>query len=142
VVTVTEPLAPFDESLLAPVARECGLDPATLRNLVERHQRYVRDQEAVGGVDGLVYEWRQSLFEDPLAEQDATVYYLAVPERVWRDFGERMDLAAGELTALRAVHDRQFRDALGGPDPDSDSSSNSNSDADPDGEPLILSKPG
>lgn len=125
-MSVADSFAPFAEDLLAPVAREYGMDPAALRDLVERHQRYVRDMEAVGGVDGLVYEWRQSLFEDPLAEQDATIYYLAVPERVWRDFGERMGLEAGELTALRALHDRQFRDAVG----------------DPDAEPLILSKPG
>jgi hypothetical protein len=126
VVSVPDPLAPFDGDLLAAVARDRGMDPAALRRLVERHQRYVHDLEAVGGVDGLVYEWRQSPFEDPLVEQDATVYYLAVPGRVWRDFGERMGLGADDLAALRAVHDRQYRDAVG----------------DPDAEPLILSKSG
>jgi hypothetical protein len=123
---VAAPLSPFDGDVLAAVAAETGFDADALAALVERHGEYVRGYEAVGGVDGLVYEWRQSFFEDPLDAQDPETYYLAVPRRVWADFGERMDLSDAELDALRAVHDRQFRAERG----------------EPEGEALVLAKPG
>jgi len=118
------PLSPFADADVRGVADEQGFDAEELTGLVERHQRFVREYEAVGGVDGLVYEWRQSLFEDPLDAQDPDTYYLAVPRRVWADFGRRLELSEGELDALRAVHDRTFRAERGAPD----------------GEPLVLAK--
>jgi len=118
------PLAPFTETVVSAVAETTDFGTKELRSLLERHQEYVRGYETVGGVDGLVYEWRQSLFDDPLAVQDTETYYLAVPERVWVDFGERLGFSNAELAALRAVHDRQFRAAHG----------------DPDGAALVLSK--
>ncbi len=119
------PLSPFPDESLAAVAEETGFDADELEALVERHQQFVRDYEAVGGVDGLVYEWRQSLFEDPLDAQDGDTYYLAVPRRVWADFGRRLDLTEAELAALRGVHDRAFRTERG----------------EPEGEALVLAKP-
>ncbi|MFB6137293.1 MAG: hypothetical protein ABEJ42_02985 [Halobacteriaceae archaeon] len=107
------PLAPFDGDVLDATADDHGVDPGHLRDVLRRHQSFVREYEAVGGTDGLVYEWRQSFPSDPVVEQAADRYYLVVDERVWGDFRRRLELDATVFDALRAVHAAQFERDVG-----------------------------
>jgi hypothetical protein len=104
-----EPLAPFDEAVIAAVADERGFDEETVVRLLRRHQETARDNP---GVDDLVYEWRTQFHEDPLVEQTEEAYYLAVREHVFAEFGDYLDLSDDELAALRSAHDRQAQNAV------------------------------
>lgn len=112
---MASPLDPFDPDALSAVATEFDRPVSDLRELLERHQRRVRAHVEVGGVDGLVYEWRQSFRTDPLVERRGDAYYLAVPVRVWADFADRLGYADGERRAVEAVHERQFAADRGQP---------------------------
>jgi hypothetical protein len=106
-----DPLAPFDEDAFAAVEREHGVAAATLRDLVRRHQRLVRD---LPGVDDVVYEWRRFLPNDPVVERRPDAYYLSVAETVWPEYVAALSLDEREAAALRAVHRRQFDASVGG----------------------------
>ena len=82
------------------------------RELIERHQRTIRDLEGVG-VDGLVYEYRTQFHRDPLVTQDGTAYYLSVRSHVWDEFADRMGLSDDELARLKRAHAAQFRERVG-----------------------------
>lgn len=101
-----DPLAPFDEGLVATVAEDHGLAPATLRTLVERHHDHAA---RIPGIDELVVEWRQMLPYDPLVARTPAAYHLAVAPAIWEEFGTQIGLAEAELTALRALHAAQAR---------------------------------
>lgn len=103
----------FDDETIAAVAAEHDVAPAALRAALRDHQSLVREHRGVGGVDGLVYEWRTSFREDPLLGRDGAAYLLAVEERVWADFAERMDCPAATLAAVRAVHARHVAARVG-----------------------------
>jgi hypothetical protein len=119
-----DPLSLFDDAVVAAVARERGLDPTALRSLVCRHQEAVR---SLPGVDDLVYEWRQAFATDPLLERRPDAYYLALPGHVWPEFAAGLDADGDELAAIRDVHERHVRRALG--------------DALGDREPMLLVRP-
>lgn len=122
-----DPLAAFDDAVFAAVARDRDRLPADLRDLAVRHQRSVRD---LPGVDDLVYEYRKAFARGPVADRRAEAYYLLVPDHVWPEFGAALSVSDADLAALRALHDRQFRAALGGLDSDTDSSSDADADSD------------
>lgn len=119
-----DPLAAFDDAVVADVARKRDRSPAALRELAARQQESVRD---LPGVDDLVYEYRKAFARSPVAERREAAYYLLVPGHVWPEFGAALSLSEAELAALRALHDRQFRAAVGDPDGDRD--------------PLVLVRP-
>lgn len=98
----TEPGTPFADDVVAAVADEHDLDAAALASLADRHQRSVR---SLPGVDELVYEWRKN-FDGAVLDRTEVTYYLSVPEWVWGEFGESLDLSADATDALAAVHRR------------------------------------
>jgi hypothetical protein len=98
---------PLDEAV-AEVAAERGVDPDTLRADAEQLQRFAAEYDAVGGVDGLVYEWRTTFHEDPLVETTDRAYYLDPGERTWGDFADRLDLSDETRATVRAVHRQAF----------------------------------
>ncbi|MFC4360023.1 hypothetical protein ACFO0N_18905 [Halobium salinum] len=105
-----DPLAVFDDALVAAVAQERSLDPTALRTLVRRHQEAVR---SLPGVDGLVYEWRKAFANDPLLERRPEAYFLALPGHVWIEFASTIEADGDELAAVRDVHERFLRRELG-----------------------------
>ncbi|MFC7138290.1 hypothetical protein ACFQMA_00385 [Halosimplex aquaticum] len=123
-------LAAFDEAVLAEAADEHGVSADRLADLVRTHQSNVRD---LPGVEDIVYEWRNYFHRDPLVGRTEGAYYLALPDHVWEEFAEDMDIEGAERAALLAVHDRQARTA----DPDAGVDT-SRLDAD---EALVLTRP-
>lgn len=105
-----DPLAAFDDAIVADVAHERDLDPSALRALVRRHQEAVR---SLPGADGLVYEWRKAFADDPLLERRPDAYFLALPGHVWPEFASTLDADGEALAALRDVHERLVRRELG-----------------------------
>lgn len=106
-----DPLAPFDDGVVADAAAAAGIDAGTLETGLREHQESVRSYP---GVDDLVYEWRRAMAYDPLVERAEVAYYLVVLEHVWDEFGARLEFDGELLAAVRAVHDRQARrDAAG-----------------------------
>lgn len=101
-----EPLAPFDDDLVADAAAATGLDADEVADALREHQASVREYP---GVDDLIYEWRRGMAYDPLVERTAAAYYLVVLAHVWTEFGDRLGLGDDRLAAVRAVHDRQAR---------------------------------
>ena len=98
--------------MAAPLDPFTDVDDETRRELVARHQTFVRDLPDVG-VDGLVYEYRTQFHRDPLATQDGTAYYLSVRGHVWDEFAERMGLSDDELATLKDAHAAQFAATVG-----------------------------
>jgi hypothetical protein len=106
-----DPLAAFDESLLAAVAGEFDVSVATLEALVRRHQQLVR---RLPGVDDIVYEWRKGFPNDPVVERRPEAYYLSVAETVWPEYVAALSLSDREADILRTVHRRQLETTVGG----------------------------
>jgi hypothetical protein len=100
-----DPLEPFDETVIETVAADHDLNSATLRALLERHQRQMRE---LPGVENLVYEWRKTLPCDPLLERREDVYLLVVEPNVWPQFADALEFDAEALAAVRAVHAEQL----------------------------------
>jgi hypothetical protein len=101
-----DPLAVFDDDLLATVAAERDVSVADLRKLVGRHQRRTRD---VPGVEERVYDWRSRWPFDPLEVRTDATYYPAIPPGVWEGFGEQMGLDDAAPALIATAHDRQVR---------------------------------
>lgn len=101
-----DPLAPFDDDLVADAAGEAGLGPEAVASALRTHQESVREYP---GVDDLVYEWRRGMAYDPLVTRGDAAYYLAVLGHVWTEFGERLDFGDDLLASVRRVHERQAR---------------------------------
>lgn len=120
-----DPLAAFDDAVIAAVAEESGIDEKRLRELLRRHQGTARD---LPGVDDLVYEWRRHFGGGVLLERTDTAYYLSLGRSVWGEFAEALEFSPAELAAVMAVHDRQTRRRLG------------DDAADPDGEWMVLTR--
>lgn len=99
-----EPLAAFEDDIIAAVASEHGLSVATLRDLLERHQQQMRD---LPGTENLVYEWRKAFPWDVVVERREDAY-VTVLAGVWPEFGDALGLNDAELAALVAVHERQL----------------------------------
>lgn len=116
-MTDRDPLDAFDDGALASVAHERDLPVERLRSLVVRQQESVR---GLPGVDDLVYEYRKAFARQPVVERREEAYYLLVPGHVWPEFAGALSIPEAELAALRAVHDRQFRAAVGDHDGDRD----------------------
>lgn len=108
-MTDSEPLAAFDDELVAHVSDAEGVDATALRDALRRQQEHAR---SLPGVDDLVYEWRRFLPYDPLVHRGETAYYLVFTASVWEEFGEQLSFDDATLAAVRAVHDRQLRRAL------------------------------
>jgi hypothetical protein len=106
-----DPLAPFDDGVLAAVARDHGVTVGTLRDLVRRHQELVR---RLPGVDDVVYEWRRGFPNDPVVERRPDAYFLSVADTVWPEYVAALSLDECEAAALRAVHRRQLDASVGG----------------------------
>lgn len=100
------PLAGFDRETFDTISEETALSPDRLRTLTRRHQQSIRD---LPGIDNIVYEWRNHFHLDPLLARTDTVYTLALPDHVWDEFADRLDVSETELDGLRAVHDHQAR---------------------------------
>jgi len=101
----------FEEGVVESVAAEHDLDAATLHGALADLQGLVAGHDEVGGVDGLVYEWRRAYPRDPLVERTPDRYYLAVEERVWADLAERLALPEDVAAGARAVHARALERA-------------------------------
>ena len=106
-----DPLAPFEDRVIAAVAEEYDVSTATLRALVRRHQELVR---RLPGVDDIVYEWRRSFPNDPVVERRPDVYFLSVPATVWPEYVSALALDDNEAALLCAVHEAQFEASVGG----------------------------
>ena len=106
--TDADPRAPFDDAVLADAAAGSDLSVDDLGALVDDLYALLDGYPGVGGVDGLVHEWRRAFREDPLVAREEGTYYLAVPVRVWDDVVGRLDLTDEERVALGRVHARQF----------------------------------
>lgn len=100
------PLAAFDDESFETVATDNDIAADRLRALARRHQEGIRE---LPGVDDIVYEWRNHFHMDPLLARTAAAYVLALPDHIWEEFADRLELSAAELDALQAVHDRQSR---------------------------------
>jgi hypothetical protein len=111
---VPDPLAAFDEEVIETAATEAGIDPDTLRGLVRRQQRLVREFPDMT-VEALVHDWRRAFPEDPLVGTDAVAYYLSVRSGVWTDLVSRLDLTADEREALGLANARQFEKSCATP---------------------------
>jgi hypothetical protein len=107
-MTEREELAVFDDEVIAAVADDHGLDPDRLRSVAFTHQANVR---ALPGVEDIVYEWRNYFHQDPLVSRTEAAYYLALPEHVWEEFTDDLELDDRESQALLALHDRQARES-------------------------------
>lgn len=101
-----DPLAAFDDGVVEAVAAETGVPLGTLRDLIRRHQRLIRENP---GVDDLLYEWRKYYPYDPLVARTDRAFHVVLLERVWREFTDRLCVSDAERRALLAVHDRQAR---------------------------------
>jgi hypothetical protein len=100
------PLAAFEDAVFESVASDTGQNADDLRKQVRRHQEHVRD---LPGVDDIVYEWRNHFHLDPLVHRTDEVYVLALPEHVWDEFADPLDVTPDNLRTLKTVHDRQAR---------------------------------
>lgn len=100
------PLAAFDDDTFDTVAEGTDVSVDALRRLTRRHQEGIRD---LPGVDDIVYEWRNHFHLDPLLARTDAAYVLALPDHVWEEFADRLELSTTQLDALLAVHDRQAR---------------------------------
>ena len=96
-------LSPFDEKLIAQVARANDIEVERLETAVADHQRTMRETP---GVEDLVYEWRKQ-YEGPVLLREPTVFIVGVPPTVWDEYGHYLDLAEDMLRALAAVHQEQ-----------------------------------
>lgn len=106
----------FDPDLVEAAAEKHGLPVADVEAALDDVQGLVAGHREVGGVDGLVYEWRTTYRRDPLVERTPARYYLAVEHRVWEDFERRLGLPEAVADAVRAVHARAFRAATAPPE--------------------------
>jgi hypothetical protein len=106
-----DPLAAFDEPVIAAVAREFDADVDAVSDLVRRHQALVR---RLPGVDDVVYEWRTGFPTNPVVERRTGAYYLSVPATVWAEYVAALSLSEREATLLRAAHRRQLDATVGG----------------------------
>ncbi|WP_255196117.1 hypothetical protein [Halorarius litoreus] len=114
-MTESDPLAAFDDDLIAAVARDRDIGVARLSAALCRQQEHAR---SLPGVDGLVYEWRRFLPYDPLVHRGETAYYLVFLPSVWAEFGEQLSFDEPLLEAVKRVHDQQFSRALASLDED------------------------
>lgn len=112
-MTDRDELAVFDDDAVEAVAADHDVSADRLAELARTHQSNVRD---LPGVDNIVYEWRRGLPWDPLLFRSPAVYVLALPDRVWAEFLDRLTADDAEADALRKLHDRQARRILGGAD--------------------------
>ncbi|WP_335998863.1 hypothetical protein [Halorientalis halophila] len=103
-------LEPFDDDLLATVVGRHDLDEARLRELLDAHQRQVRDNP---GVEDIVYEWRSQFHEQPVLQRTDDAYYLRLRAHVWDEFAEALDLAEVDLDAVLDAHEEQTRRVTG-----------------------------
>jgi hypothetical protein len=101
-------LAAFADTSFEAVVAEAGVavGEPRLRRLVADHQQSVR---ALPGVEDIVYEWRRAFAANPVVLRTDAAYLLVVEPWVWDEFVAALSLTADEATAVRAVHDRQFR---------------------------------
>ncbi|AQL44390.1 hypothetical protein BV210_17440 [Halorientalis sp. IM1011] len=99
-------LAPFDDDLLATVASRHDVDEPTLRDLLTRHQKQVRDNP---GVEDIVYEWRSQFHGQPVVERTDDTYFLRLRAHVWDEFADALDIAETDLHALLDAHEEQLR---------------------------------
>jgi len=106
----------FDSEVVAAVATEYDLSVADLEEALRDLQELVAGHAEVGGVDGLVYEWRRSYRRDPLVERTPDRYYLAVEGRVWADFDDRLGFDETLGGAVREGHARTVRAAVDDPE--------------------------
>lgn len=98
-----DPLALFDDAVIAEIATEFDISAEVLRGAARRHQEQMRD---LPGVDDLVYEWRKTLPREPLVDRRDDAYLLVIHPGVWPQFVDALDLREAELDALRELHAR------------------------------------
>lgn len=90
------------------------IEDETVRDLLARHQRVVREFPDLSVAD-LVYDYRTQFHEDPLVTRDEAAYYLSVRSHVWDEFADWMELTDDELARLKAAHAEQFEARVGRP---------------------------
>jgi len=96
----------FDEAVVAAVADDVGVDEGELRSALDAHQESVA---SLPGVENIVYEWRKE-YAEPLLKRATDAYYLLVPERVWSEFADHLDLSEPLEAAVVEVHRRTVAD--------------------------------
>jgi len=96
-------LSPFDEKLIAQVARANDIEVERLETAVADHQRTMRETP---GVEDLVYEWRKQ-YDDPVLLREPDVFIVAVPPTVWEEFADYLEFEDELLAAVTAVHQEQ-----------------------------------
>jgi hypothetical protein len=107
VTDIDDQSAVFDPDVLATTASEYGLTTEDLSDVVDRHQE---SMAALPGIENLAYEWRKQ-YESPLIERTAVAYHFAVPEWVWDEFGDALDVRERHRDALAEVHRRTVADS-------------------------------
>lgn len=108
----TDPTDPFGAVDTARVAAAHDVSEATLTDALAA----VQTAAAAPTVPAVVYDYRQAFRADPLVARHGDAHFLAVPPRVWPEFGATLSLADATLAACRAVHAAAF-DALGADPP-------------------------
>jgi len=103
---------PVSDAVVRDVAGE--VSETAIREVLDGLQAYAADSPGVESVDDLVYEWRRAFGADPLVERTAATYYLLVPDRVYRDFAERLSWSAEERAAVERAHELAAVEATDG----------------------------
>ncbi|GAD52560.1 hypothetical protein MBEHAL_1320 [Halarchaeum acidiphilum MH1-52-1] len=103
---------PISPTVVRETAADRDVSASALADALAAFQSLASDSPGVESVDDLVYEWRAAFRDDPLVERTPDAYYLAVGERVWRDFAERLDWSADVRESARAAHERAFAATL------------------------------
>lgn len=104
---------PVSTDAIDEVAANRDVSTDLLETELAAFQDLASDSPGVESVEDLVYEWRNAFRDDPLVERTSDAYYLAVGERVWRDFAARLDWDAAVREAVQAAHERALEAALG-----------------------------
>ncbi len=94
----------FDRADVNRAATANDVSPGKLRDLLEAHQRLVRETPGTGGVAGLLYEWRRAFGRDPVVARNRTAFHLAVEPHVWTEYTRALGTDETANAALRAVH--------------------------------------
>lgn len=99
----------FPRESVSAAAETHAVDDEELAAALADHQASV---ERLPGVENLAYEWRKQ-YESPLVERTTDAYYFAVPERVWDEFADALDVRDAVRDALVDVHRRTVVDRTG-----------------------------
>jgi hypothetical protein len=93
----------FDPAIVRDVAAAADRSDSWLDAQLARHQR---SMESLPGIENLVYEWRKQ-YGDVVISRTSDQYVVAVPDWVWDEFADALELETGGVEPLVEVHRRQ-----------------------------------